>query len=199
MRKILVFLAGSILAFNVFAASKANTCSNNLVAELTITLDNKPLGVIDIQLDKAKSPISVANFIQYVNKGFYNDKIFHRVIPGFMIQGGGFDKKMNQAKTMSPIKNEASNKLPNDKYTVSMARTNDPDSATSQFFINVNDNTPLNYSAANPGYAVFGKVTKGQDVVDKIAGVQTKTDGMYENVPITPVIIKSAKILPCKK
>jgi peptidyl-prolyl cis-trans isomerase A (cyclophilin A) len=198
MRKILFVLAGTSLVYNVFAAPKTAVCANP-VAELTITQNDKSLGVIDIQLNTAKAPISVANFANYVNSGFYNDKIFHRVIPGFMIQGGGFDKKMNQdVKTKAPIKNEANNGLANDKYTISMARTNDPDSATAQFFINVNDNIPLNYSAANPGYAVFGKVIKGQDVVDKIAATPTNTVGIYENVPTTPVVIKSAKMLTCK-
>lgn len=197
MNKVLFLLAGTTVAFNIFAASKTAVCTNP-VAELMITLGNKPLGVIDVQLDKSKAPISVDNFTQYVNSGFYNDKIFHRVIRGFMIQGGGFDRKMNQAATKAPIKNEASNGLPNDKYTISMARTNDPNSATAQFFINVNDNTALNYSAVNPGYAVFGKVIKGQDIVDKIAVTKTGTVDIYENVPIIPVVIKSAKMLPCK-
>jgi len=155
-------------------------------------------GKIELQLDQAKAPVSVANFEQYVKSGFYKDKIFHRVIPNFMIQGGGFDKNMNQAATKAPIKNEASNGLKNDKYTVAMARTNDPDSATAQFFINVKDNDFLNYSPANPGYAVFGKVTKGQDVVDKIAAVKTGSKGMFQDVPDSPVIISSATLSACK-
>lgn len=154
-------------------------------------------GKIIVQLNFAKAPVTVANFEQYVSSGFYSNKIFHRVIPGFMIQGGGFDAKMNEAATKAPIKNEADNGLTNDKYTIAMARTNDPNSATAQFFINVNDNKFLNYSASNPGYAVFGKVIQGQAVVDKIAGVSTGTIGMYENVPNTPVVIKSAKMLAC--
>lgn len=173
-------------------------CVTNPVAELTILSAGKKIGEIDVQLDTTKAPISVANFVQYVNSGFYDNKIFHRVIPGFMIQGGGFDEKLNQADTKAPIQNEAKNGLTNDKYTISMARTNDPDSATAQFFINVHDNTPLDYSASNPGYAVFGKVIKGQDVVDKIALTPTKTSNMYENVPVTAVVIKSAKMRPCK-
>lgn len=181
---------GLCVASSAFAA---NQCANP-VAQLTTNQ-----GVIEIQLNQAKAPKSVANFEQYVNSGFYAGKIFHRVIPGFMVQGGGFDKSLTQAATKAPIKNEANNGLANDKYTISMARTNDPDSATAQFFINVNDNKFLNYSAANPGYAVFGKVIKGQNVVDKIAAVPTHTEGMYENVPNTPVIIQSAKMLPCSK
>jgi peptidyl-prolyl cis-trans isomerase A (cyclophilin A)/peptidyl-prolyl cis-trans isomerase B (cyclophilin B) len=157
------------------------------------------MGKIVMQLDAKKAPLSVANFEQYVKSGFYKGKIFHRVIPGFMIQGGGFDEKMAQASTKAPIKNEANNGLLNDKYTVAMARTQDPDSATAQFFINVNDNAFLNYSAANPGYAVFGKVVSGQKVVDAIAGVPTATQGMNQNVPTKAVIIKSAKMLACGK
>jgi cyclophilin family peptidyl-prolyl cis-trans isomerase len=189
MKKLMLILslAGATSAF-------AATACNNPVAELDTSM-----GIIDIQLDATKAPKSVANFQQYVNKGFYSNKIFHRVIPGFMIQGGGFDKDLNQAATSAPIKNEANNGLTNDKYTVAMARTNDPDSATAQFFINVNNNTFLNYSAGNSGYAVFGKVTKGQDIVDKIAGTATHTDGAYENVPNTPIVIKKAKMLPCGK
>ena len=190
MNKILLTLvasAGIVTAAN--AAPAANAC---------VALDTN-MGVINLQLNTAKAPLSVANFTQYVKSGFYNGKIFHRVIPGFMIQGGGFDAKMTEATTKSSIKNEASNGLANDKYTISMARTNDPDSATAQFFINVKDNAFLNYSAANPGYAVFGKVTKGFDVVDKIAAVPTGTSGMFENVPTTPVTIKSAKIISCGK
>jgi cyclophilin family peptidyl-prolyl cis-trans isomerase len=197
MNKFLFTLIGATLSINVFANAQIAVCANP-VASMSVMTNNKPLGVITIQLDNSKAPISVANFIQYVKSGFYNDKIFHRVIPGFMIQGGGFDKKMNEASTKAPIKNEANNGLPNDKYTIAMARTNNPNSATSQFFINVNNNVPLNYSASNPGYAVFGKVIKGQDVVDKIAATSTGTVGIYENVPTTPVIIKSVTILPCK-
>lgn len=155
-------------------------------------------GKIELQLDQAKAPLSVANFEQYVKSGFYKDKIFHRVIPNFMIQGGGFDKDMNQAATKAPIKNEANNGLKNDKYTIAMARTNDPDSATAQFFINVKDNDFLNYSPSNPGYAVFGKVTKGQDVVDKIAAVKTGSKGMYQDVPNSPVTITNATLSACK-
>lgn len=183
-------LLGLLTATSVFAADK---CANPVAQFAT------NMGVINVQLNSAKAPKSVANFQQYVTSGFYNGKIFHRVIPGFMIQGGGFDKSLTQAQTKPPIKNEANNGLSNDKYTISMARTNDPDSATAQFFINVNDNKFLNYSSGNPGYAVFGKVIKGQDVVDKIAGVATHTDGMNENVPNKPVIIQSAKMLPCGK
>ena len=173
------------------------TAANAAAATKSCTELDTNQGKIIVQLNFAKAPVTVANFEQYVNSGFYKDKIFHRVIPGFMIQGGGFDAKMNEAATKAPIKNEADDGLTNDKYTIAMARTNDPNSATAQFFINVKDNNFLNYSASNPGYAVFGKVIQGQSVVDKIAGVSTGTVGMYENVPNTPVVIKSAKMLAC--
>jgi peptidyl-prolyl cis-trans isomerase B (cyclophilin B) len=140
----------------------------------------------------------VANFLKYVNDGFYNGTIFHRVINGFMIQGGGFEANMSQKATREPIKNEADNGLTNDNYTIAMARTMDPNSATAQFFINVADNRPLNHTGKTPqgwGYAVFGKVVKGQDVVDKIKAVPTTTKGMYQNVPVTPVTITKATVV----
>lgn len=185
----LLIAASAILCANSYAA----TASKPVQACLTTNY-----GKIELQLDSAKAPISVANFEQYVKSGFYKNKIFHRVIPNFMIQGGGFDKDMNQAATKAPIKNEANNGLKNDKYTIAMARTNDPDSATAQFFINVKDNDFLNYSPSNPGYAVFGKVTKGQDVVDKIAAVKTGSKGMYQDVPDSPVTITNATLSACK-
>ncbi len=190
MKKLLLAVC-TVASVSVFAADKQ--CATPQV-EL-----NTNMGKIVLQLDAKKAPISAANFEQYVKAGFYKDKIFHRVIPGFMIQGGGFDEKMAQAPTKSPITNEANNGLTNDKYTVAMARTNDPNSATAQFFINVNDNKFLNYSAGNPGYAVFGKVVSGQKVVDAIASTPTHTEGMYENVPNKAVVIKSAKMLACGK
>lgn len=187
-------VAISSMTYAITVPKGKNMCENNQIVELTTNL-----GTIDIALDANKAPVSVKNFLEYVNSGFYNDKIFHRVIPGFMIQGGGFDKAMNQAKTNAPIKNEAANGLKNDKYTIAMARTQDPDSATAQFFINVKDNDFLNYSGpSNPGYAVFGKVIKGQDVVDKIAEVKTTTVGYYQDVPSSAVIIEKAKILDKK-
>ena len=189
-KSLLILIASAGFAANSFAAT---ACANQ-VAELDTNF-----GKIDIQLNPAKAPISVANFEQYVKSGFYSNKIFHRVIPGFMIQGGGFDKDMKEATTKAPIANEATNGLHNDKYTIAMARTNDPNSATAQFFINVNYNDFLNASSSNPGYAVFGKVIKGQDVVDKIAGVATGTVGMNQDVPNSPVLIKSAKMLACAK
>jgi len=149
------------------------------------------LGSFTLELDEEKAPISSKNFKDYVEKGFYNGTIFHRVIDGFMIQGGGFDSDMSQKETDSPIKNEASNGLKNEKYTVAMARTSIPDSATSQFFINTSDNSFLDYPGQDgAGYCVFGKVTEGFDIVDKINSVQTGSNNGHQDVPVEPVIIK---------
>lgn len=152
-------------------------------------------GRIVIELDQTKAPITVKNFLTYVNEGFFTDTIFHRVIPGFMIQGGGMTKDMSQKPTHAPIKNESSNGLKNARGTVAMARTNNPDSATAQFFINTVDNSFLNKSPGNPGYAVFGKVVEGMNVVDVIEKVKTANAGMHENVPVEPVVIVSAKVI----
>lgn len=149
------------------------------------------LGNINIELYDEQAPISVKNFKSYVNSQFYNGTIFHRVIPGFMIQGGGFDSNMKEKSTQPPIQNEASNGLKNTRGTLAMARTNNPNSATSQFFINVANNDFLNKSVGNPGYAVFGKVTGGLDVVDKIVNTPTATVGMYQDVPKQTVKILS--------
>ena len=152
------------------------------------------MGPIVIELDNAKAPISAANFMKYVEAGHYDGTIFHRVIDGFMIQGGGFSKDMRQKPVEAPIKNESTNGLKNDNYTVAMARTNVRDSATSQFFINVKDNDFLNYAGeSNPGYAVFGKVVEGKDVVDKMKKVATGNAGGHQNVPTEPVVIEKAE------
>ena len=154
------------------------------------------LGVIDIELDTEHAPITCENFENYVKSGFYNGTIFHRVIKGFMIQGGGFEPGMRQKPTNDPIKNEADNGLKNDKYTIAMARTNDPHSATAQFFINVADNDFLNHTAPTGngwGYAVFGKVVAGRDVVDQIARVRTGTRGWFGDVPVEDVVIEKAE------
>lgn len=158
---------------------------------------NTSMGKIVIELNQEKAPESVENFLQYVKEGFYSGTIFHRVMPGFMIQGGGFDEKMSQKAVRSPIKNEAKNGLSNARGTIAMARTNAPHSATAQFFINHVDNKNLDYPSFDGwGYAVFGKVTQGMDVVDKIAQVQTGNAGPHQNVPLAPVVIQSVKILP---
>jgi cyclophilin family peptidyl-prolyl cis-trans isomerase len=149
-------------------------------------------GQIRIMLYQDKAPISVANFLAYVNNGFYNGTIFHRVIPGFMIQGGGMTPDMAQKPTKGPIKNEAANGLKNDRGTIAMARTNAPNSATSQFFINVNNNLSLNYAGpGREGYAVFGKVIEGMDVADAIVKVPTRNVGGHGDVPVEPIIIES--------
>jgi len=156
------------------------------------------LGTIKIELDAAKAPNSVANFLSYVNKGHYDGTVFHRVIPGFMIQGGGFEPGMTQKATDKPIDNEANNGLKNTKYTLAMARTNDPHSATAQFFINIADNGFLNHTAPSAqgwGYAVFGKVVAGTDVVDKIAAVKTGQKGFHGDVPKDDVVIEKAVAL----
>ena len=158
------------------------------------------MGTVVIELNSEKAPITVKNFLQYAKDGFYNGTIFHRTIEGFMIQGGGFTKDMNEKPTAGEIKNEASNGLKNERGTIAMARRQDPNSASSQFFINHKDNTSqLDYPLNNGGYAVFGKVTQGMDVVDKIAKVPTGNKGMHQNVPIEPVIIQSVKIISDKK
>jgi peptidyl-prolyl cis-trans isomerase B (cyclophilin B) len=153
-------------------------------------------GTITLELDAAKAPATVQNFLEYVRSGHFNNTIFHRVIDGFMIQGGGFESGMNQKSTGKTIKNEADNMLKNDRYTIAMARTNDPHSATAQFFINVADNDFLNHSAPNAqgwGYCVFGKVTSGTDVVDKIKAVKTGKSGFHSDVPLQDVLITKAE------
>jgi cyclophilin family peptidyl-prolyl cis-trans isomerase len=154
------------------------------------------MGDIVIELDEKAAPVTVKNFLTYVEEGFFDGTIFHRVIPKFMIQGGGFTPDMVQKRTHPPIINEASNGLKNNRGTIAMARLPQPDSATSQFFINHKDNPNLNYvDARNPGYAVFGKVVEGMETVDKIAVVKTTQKGPHANVPVEPVVIKSAKVV----
>jgi len=155
-------------------------------------------GVISIELDAAKAPDTVANFIQYVQDGHYSNTIFHRVIDGFMIQGGGFEPGMKQKPTREPVQNEANNGLKNDIYTIAMARTSAPHSASAQFFINVGDNDFLNHSAPTPqgwGYCVFGKVVDGTDVVDRIRKVKTGSSGMHQDVPVEDVVIEKAEVV----
>jgi peptidyl-prolyl cis-trans isomerase B (cyclophilin B) len=155
-------------------------------------------GVISIELDEQAAPETAANFLQYVKDGHYDNTIFHRVIDGFMIQGGGFEPGMQQKPTRAPVKNEADNKLKNAAYTVAMARTSDPHSATAQFFINVADNAFLNFSAPTSqgwGYCVFGRVTEGTDVVDRIKGVDTGRKGGHQDVPLEDVVIEKAEVV----
>ncbi len=186
MKRCLLLAAGLIITFQAWAANpvvEIKTSQGSIVAEL--------------YADKA--PRSAANFLQYVKDGFYNGTVFHRVIDGFMIQGGGFTPDMKQKSTRAPVENEAGNGLKNVAGTLSMARTSDPNSATAQFFINLVDNYPLDRAPGNPGYAVFGKVTQGFDTVQKIARTQTGNAGMFQNVPATPIVIESVKIFPEKK
>jgi peptidyl-prolyl cis-trans isomerase B (cyclophilin B) len=155
-------------------------------------------GIIDLELDAGRAPETAKNFLAYVESGFYSNTVFHRVIEGFMIQGGGFEPGMRQKPTRGPIKNEAGNGLKNGRYTVAMARTADPHSASSQFFINVSDNDFLNHTAPNAngwGYCVFGKVVKGQDIVDKIKGIKTGQRGFHADVPVEDVLIERAEVV----
>ncbi|MHA3737710.1 peptidylprolyl isomerase [Pseudomonas sp. Eth.TT006] len=184
MLKKLALAAGTVLfAANLMAATPAKAPH--------VLLDTSN-GQIEIELDPVKAPISTKNFLDYVNSGFYTNTIFHRVIPGFMVQGGGFTPQMQQKDTKAPIKNEHKNGLANVRGTLSMARTSVPDSATSQFFINVKDNDFLDQG---DGYAVFGKVVKGMDVVDVIVNSKTTSKSGMQDVPADPVIIKSAKVI----
>ena len=188
--------------FRFFAMAAALTAvllaapADGQAAEPTVKLETS-MGDIVVQLNSRKAPLSTANFLQYVKSGFYDGTIFHRVIKGFMIQGGGLTQDMKEKSGHAPIKNEASNGLRNQRYTIAMARTSDPDSATSQFFINTVNNRFLDADKAQDGvgYAVFGEVIKGTDVVRKIEAVPTTTHGNYQDVPATPVVIKSATVL----
>ena len=178
----LLILAGALMAAPSWAEGAGD---GTPVVKLETSM-----GDIEIALNPEKAPETVKNFLAYVDEGFYNNTIFHRIVPGFVIQGGGLEANMREKATKAPIENEAGNKLSNDRYTVAMARTSDPHSATSQFYINLVDNKMLNYTSSTPegfGYAVFGKVISGKGVVDKIAGVKTR-----QSVPVEPVLIIKA-------
>jgi peptidyl-prolyl cis-trans isomerase A (cyclophilin A) len=174
-----------ILATALFAA---------LAAGPTVSLETS-MGTIKLELDQDKAPLSVANFVEYVRAGHYDGTIFHRVIPGFMIQGGGMTASMKEKATRPPVKNEAKNGLRNVRGSISMARTSAPDSATSQFFISVKDNAMLDYGVGGAGYAVFGRVVEGMEVVDRIVAASTTTKGPHQNVPIEPILIKKASVV----
>jgi peptidyl-prolyl cis-trans isomerase B (cyclophilin B) len=168
------------------------------MANPKVELHIKDYGVVTLELDEAKAPDTVANFVNYVNKGHYNNTVFHRVINGFMVQGGGFEPGMKQKPTDAPVKNEANNGLKNEEYTVAMARTSDPHSASAQFFINVANNEFLNHTSPTPqgwGYAVFGKVVGGKDVVDKVKAVKTGRRGFHDDVPQDDVVIEKAVVI----
>ncbi len=187
---IMVILAAITL---FLAVNPAQAERQNPMVKLTTSM-----GDITIELYADKAPVSVANFLAYVKDGFFSGTVFHRVIPGFMVQGGGMDKDLNPKPTKDQIRNEADNGLKNEKYTLAMARTPEPHSASSQFFVNIADNEFLNFAAKTPqgwGYAVFGKVVEGMDVVDKIAAVPTDRKGFHEDVPTTPVLIEKAEVL----
>lgn len=193
-------LAGLIMAITVGLAPAAGITqddpANTGANMVTVTMETSK-GVITLELDKEKAPESVENFVSYAKSGHYDGTIFHRVIPKFMIQGGGFDTDMKQKATNPPIKIEADNGLKNIKGTVAMARTSDPNSATSQFFINAKDNDFLNHTAPTPqgwGYAVFGKVTDGMDVVESIENVATANKAGHQDVPVTEVIIEKVTV-----
>ena len=177
------------------AACSVLLAGNLLAAENPRVLLTTSLGEIELELEAEKAPVSVENFLGYVDSGFYDGTVFHRVIPGFMVQGGGFGEGLNQKPTKAPIKNEADNGLHNVRGTVAMALTQNVNSATSQFFINHRDNDFLDHGSRDFGYAVFGKVVRGMEVVDQIAQVPTGNRAMMQNVPLTPVKIITAKKL----
>jgi peptidyl-prolyl cis-trans isomerase A (cyclophilin A) len=186
-RRSLGLLSATVIGFGLLGAAHAQTAPTKVKLSTS-------LGDIVLELNAEKAPKSVENFVQYVKDGHYDGLVFHRVIPGFMIQGGGFSADMQQKATRAPIPLEATNGLKNERGTIAMARTNVPDSATSQFFINVVDNAMLNATGPGNGYAVFGKVTAGMDVVDKIRAVPTGSRGMHRDVPTTPVTILKASL-----
>jgi peptidyl-prolyl cis-trans isomerase A (cyclophilin A) len=183
-----------LLVSSYVNANEEITFSSELVAEKTYALINTSMGNIELELYAKRTPKTVENFIEYAESGYYADTLFHRVISNFMVQGGGFDKSFAQKATRKPVRNEANAFIPNLRGTISMARTNDPDSATSQFFINVNENSSLNKTSSNPGYTVFGKVIMGLDVAVNMSKVQTKREGNMADIPIEPVIINKVTI-----
>ena len=192
MRKFLNAAARSLVIFSFFCSLgvAASDQGDNIMVEMTTSK-----GVITLELDAEHAPVTVANFLEYVNSGHYDGTIFHRVIPGFVIQGGGMESGMREKTTQAPIENEADNGLKNLTGTICMARTNDPHSATSQFFINLKDNSFLDHTEKTPsgwGYAVFGRVTSGMEVVEAIAAVQTGNAGHHQDVPLEDVVLEKA-------
>ena len=194
--KLMTMFAGVALSGAALAATPAPQANSTATSATPQVEIKTTMGDIVVELDREKAPKSVENFLTYVKSGFYKGTIFHRVIDGFMIQGGGFDEKLKQKKTNKPVPIESQNGLTNVTYSLAMARTGDPNSATSQFFINVADNEALNYPGRDGfGYTVFGKVIQGQEVVDKIKGVLVDDKGIFQNIPVIPVVVKSATIL----
>jgi peptidyl-prolyl cis-trans isomerase B (cyclophilin B) len=193
----LIAILGLFLSLNYSLGSAIASEKPSGEKPVTVRMETN-MGIIVLELDSEKAPVSVENFVEYSKSGHYDGTVFHRVIPGFMIQGGGFEPGMHQKDTRKPIKNEADNGLKNDTGTIAMARTPDPNSATSQFFINVKDNDFLNYRSPTPqgwGYAVFGKVVDGMDVIQKIEKVSTGRSGMHQDVPIEDVVIEKVTVV----
>lgn len=190
-----------VMSFGAHAAPPSNSTTPQGVKSMSTNPRVKMttnMGDIVISLDAAKAPKTVANFLAYVKDGFYDGTVFHRVIDGFMVQGGGFEAGLKQKPTKAPVENEANNGLKNNKYTLAMARTSDPHSATAQFFINVANNDFLNHTAPTSngwGYAVFGEVVEGQDVVDKMKAVKTGNSGFHQNVPVQDIVITKAVVV----
>jgi len=200
--KHIILCALCLIFYSSFAAADTttkptNSEETNKEVETTMVTLNTNLGKIELELDAEKAPKTVENFLNYAKEGFYNGTIFHRVIPDFMVQGGGFEPGLQQKPTKGSVVNEANNGLENVVGSIAMARTNDPHSATAQFFINVKDNDFLNFSSETPsgwGYAVFGKVTNGMDVITKMTDAETGNSGMHQNVPVEDIIIESVTI-----
>jgi peptidyl-prolyl cis-trans isomerase A (cyclophilin A) len=185
----MILLTAALIVAQVASPSPSPSAPTGPVATIETSL-----GRIRIALDQEKAPVSVTNFVKYARSGHYSGTVFHRVIPGFMIQGGGMTAELKEKPTSPPIRNEARNGVRNLRGSIAMARTNDPNSATSQFFINVKNNPSLDFGIQGAGYAVFGQVIDGMDVVDRIVAVPTKNAGPYQNVPVTPVVIKSVRV-----
>ncbi len=197
MRLFLISILTLLTLGSIAHAEDKKTMSANQQVKLETSL-----GDIIIEVDAEKAPVSAKNFIDYVNSGHFNGTIFHRVIPGFMAQGGGFDKDFKQKSTNDAIKNEADNGLKNTRGTLAMARTSDPDSASSQFFINLKDNAFLDFKSKTPqgwGYAVFGRVIDGMDIVDKMAEQPTGSNGQHQDVPKTPIVINKVSLVSAAK
>ena len=200
--KHIILCALCLIFYSSFAAAdtttkQTNPEETNKEVETTMVTLNTNLGKIELELDAEKAPKTVENFLSYAKEGFYNGTIFHRVIPNFMVQGGGFEPGLQQKPTKGAVVNEANNGLENVVGSIAMARTNDPHSSTAQFFINVKDNDFLNFSSETPsgwGYAVFGKVTSGMDVITKMTDAETGNNGMHQNVPVEDIIIESVTI-----
>lgn len=196
MKQLLTALFALLLCCTMQSSHSSTQDNNTTKDKKTMVKLHTNHGIITLQLDAEKAPNTVKNFLDYVNSGFYSNTIFHRVIGNFMIQGGGFEPGMKQKAMNAPIKNEAANGLKNDNYTVAMARTGDPHSATAQFFINVKDNGFLNYPGQDGwGYCVFGKVVEGKEVVDAIRNVKTGNRSGFQDVPLEDVIITKAEVV----